>query len=457
MIALTLRQRNIIEYLLSRDSYVTNDVIASNFEVSNRTVRKDLEVIAAYLKEQGMSLVRKPGKGVWIENKQEVLFDDLSCSYSKNERIVIYVTSLLLNDVNTFMTLASSCGVSKQTVINDLNTIEKFLDGYHLSLIKNQGVGTSLEGDETDIRRLFIDLLFTNDHSKIVYELCINNDGIQRNLDVSFELITVIENEFRFRYVDRDRISIVLSFLLNRLGLMKTKNSTIQSSDMERINSILSTKISDSNDQEYISSFLLGERVEGSLTLDSKVEDEANEISEHLISSLKKIHYFDSEDMKDIIRSLTVHVRAAIKEIGFIHKPVEVLGKEFDNPVTTSNYIFTYNAVIKAGYDLENIKDDGGNESTQTITVTLPKASIFDSYLDEKSYVQYWEGEKITANVGLDDIHKEKKRMLKEAKQDAIKGGLYEKTAEHAKVVITDYIHSLKGYENYNVVFNEEA
>lgn len=134
---------------------------------------------------------------------------------------------------------------------------------------------------------------------------------------------------------------------------------------------------------------------------------------------------------------------ATIKEVGFIHKPVEVCGKEFDNPV------------IKAGYDLENIKDDGGNELTQTITVTLPKASIFDSYLDEKSYVQYWDGEKITANVGLDDIHKEKKRMLKEAKQDAIKGGLYEKTAEHAKVVITDYIHSLKGYENYNVVFNE--
>lgn len=148
---------------------------------------------------------------------------------------------------------------------------------------------------------------------------------------------------------------------------------------------------------------------------------------------------------------------ATIKEVGFIHKPVEVWGKEFDNPVTTSNYIFTYNAVIKAGYDLENIKDDGGNESTQTITVTLPKASIFDSYLDEKSYVQYWEGEKITANVGLDDIHDKKLEMIEHAKEAAIKGGLYEKTAEHAKVVITDYIHSLKGYENYNVVFNDKA
>ena len=146
---------------------------------------------------------------------------------------------------------------------------------------------------------------------------------------------------------------------------------------------------------------------------------------------------------------------ATVPEIGVIHKPMELGKLEFDNPLTTSDCIFTYNITVKAGYDLKDIKDDGGNESTQTITVMLPKASIFDSYLDEKSYVQYWEGEKITANVGLDDIHKEKKRMLKEAKQDAVKGGLYEKTAEHAKVVITDYIHSLKGYENYNVVFNE--
>ena len=156
------------------------------------------------------------------------------------------------------------------------------------------------------------------------------------------------------------------------------------------------------------------------------------------------------QDIEDI-----AFQEATIKEIGKIHKPMELGKYEVDTFLTTSDYVFSYNAVIKAGYDLENIKDDGGNELTQTITVTLPKVSILDSYLDEKSYVQYWEGEKITANVGLEDFHKEKKKMLKEAKQDAIKGGLYEKTSDHAKVVITDYIHSLKGYENYNVVFKE--
>lgn len=156
------------------------------------------------------------------------------------------------------------------------------------------------------------------------------------------------------------------------------------------------------------------------------------------------------QDIEDI-----AFQEATIKEIGKIHKPMELGKYEVDTFLTTSDYVFSYNAVIKAGYDLENIKDDGGNELTQTITVALPKASILDSYLDEKSYVQYWEGEKITANVGLEDFHKEKKKMLKEAKQDAIKGGLYEKTSDHAKIVISDYIHSLKGYENYNVVFKE--
>lgn len=122
---------------------------------------------------------------------------------------------------------------------------------------------------------------------------------------------------------------------------------------------------------------------------------------------------------------------ATSTEVGVIHKPIEVWGHEVDNPLTTSNCVFTYNITVKAGYDLKDIKDDGGNELTQTITVTLLKATVYEPYVDEDSFTKYWDDEKMTANIGADDIH--------------------------AKVVITDYIHSLNGYENYNVVFNEEA
>lgn len=174
--------------------------------------------------------------------------------------------------------------------------------------------------------------------------------------------------------------------------------------------------------------------------------------------------YFKGTKVNETIQETVVNYRdideitfqeATVPEIGVIHIPMELGKLEFDNPLTTSDCIFTYNITVKAGYDLKDIKDDGGNELTQTITVTLPKATVYEPYVDEDSFTKYWDDEKITANVGLDDIHDKKLEMIEHAKKAAIKGGLYEKTAEHAKVVITDYIHSLKGYENYNVVFNE--
>lgn len=131
---------------------------------------------------------------------------------------------------------------------------------------------------------------------------------------------------------------------------------------------------------------------------------------------------------------------ATVSGVGVINKPTEIGKLKVDTPLTTSDCIFTYNITVKAGYDLKDIKDDGGSELTQTITVTLPKATVYEPYVDEDSFTKYWDDEKITANVGLDDIHVKKLEMI-----------------EHAKVVITDYIHSLKGYENYNVVFNEET
>ena len=42
-------------------------------------------------------------------------------------------------------------------------------------------------------------------------------------------------------------------------------------------------------------------------------------------------------------------------EVGVIHKPIEVWGHEVDNPLTTSNCVFTYNISVEAGYDLKDI------------------------------------------------------------------------------------------------------
>ena len=148
---------------------------------------------------------------------------------------------------------------------------------------------------------------------------------------------------------------------------------------------------------------------------------------------------------------------ATVPEIGVIHKPMELGKLEFDNPLTTSDCIFTYNITVKAGYDLKDIKDDGGNELTQTITVTLPKATVYEPYVDEDSFTKHWDDEKITANIGLDDIHDKKLEMIEHAKEAAIEGGLYEKTADHAKVVITDYLMRRRNTMNKVIVVKAYA
>ena len=91
---------------------------------------------------------------------------------------------------------------------------------------------------------IFMSLLnLTKGHNKYIFLNIRNGKSMLNDENIISKSRSIIDlrnvnftiQEFRFRYVDRDRISIVLSFLLNRLGLMKTKNSTIQSPDMERM------------------------------------------------------------------------------------------------------------------------------------------------------------------------------------------------------------------------------
>ena len=66
MITVSKRQKEILEYLIKQTDYVTILNIAMKFSISDRTCRNDLSSIGAFLKESGLSLSRKTGKGVFL-------------------------------------------------------------------------------------------------------------------------------------------------------------------------------------------------------------------------------------------------------------------------------------------------------------------------------------------------------------------------------------------------------
>ncbi|MBL5889451.1 HTH domain-containing protein [Heyndrickxia sporothermodurans] len=69
MISLTKRQMDILKQLLGQADYINVKQLAELYEVSERTIRYDLDFIESFLKEYDVTLIRKPGKGIYVRVK----------------------------------------------------------------------------------------------------------------------------------------------------------------------------------------------------------------------------------------------------------------------------------------------------------------------------------------------------------------------------------------------------
>lgn len=80
-------------------------------------------------------------------------------------------------------------------------------------------------------------------------------------------------------------------------------------------------------------------------------------------------------------------------------------------PFTQSKYIYSYDVIIKAGYNFEDIKwkEDEGNKR---ITVDLPAPKILSTQVDFDSFKLYHEDESIFNNVTLKEQNEVNYRIL---------------------------------------------
>lgn len=133
----------------------------------------------------------------------------------------------------------------------------------------------------------------------------------------------------------------------------------------------------------------------------------------------------------------------------------ETITKEKDG-VFSQRYFATYDGVIKAGVNMENVEVDvhnsEGNDDPTVINVSLPDAEIL-THTDDNWEVVYEDGYQ---GKGIGDerngVIKDKKA---EVEKEFVKEGGLDKASEKAKEVIKDFITSTYG-ENAVVKFNGE-
>ena len=90
-------------------------------------------------------------------------------------------------------------------------------------------------------------------------------------------------------------------------------------------------------------------------------------------------------------------------------------------PFTQSNIVFSYDVVIKAGYDFSAITWDVHDT---TITVKLPEVKVLSCEVKEDSFKKYVEDESIFTPFTLDDNNNAMKALKETAQTDASANGL---------------------------------
>ena len=200
------RERKIVEALLKARQAITMSELASELEVSNRTIHRDLINVEEILSKFDLTLGRKSGSGLEMfghEEDKESLALYLShvkhTDYTPEERqTVILLTLLEASEPIKLYSFVGELHVTVATISNDLNKIEVDLSDSHLSLIRRRGFGIKIEGNESDKRRLMSHLIM--EHLDEFDFISLLNNNIQqhskRDIDaISNRLLGIVHPE----------------------------------------------------------------------------------------------------------------------------------------------------------------------------------------------------------------------------------------------------------------------
>lgn len=147
-------KKEFYKLLLENDDFVEIKDIAEMFQVSSRTIYNYLNYLEQILdNNNNLKIERKSGKGILLngsyeEKKQlanEILKDQNLTTEGRRQEIYEYL--LMKGEIVSINYLSERFYVSRSSIVNDLNYVEKELKKHQLNLSKTIK-GTCVCGDE---------------------------------------------------------------------------------------------------------------------------------------------------------------------------------------------------------------------------------------------------------------------------------------------------------------------
>lgn len=108
-------------------------------------------------------------------------------------------------------------------------------------------------------------------------------------------------------------------------------------------------------------------------------------------------------------------------------------------PFTTKTFLVTYDGIINAGVDLEQMTIQV-NENTQTIDIHLPEPKILSHEIDENSLKVFDEKDALFNSIQIADYTQFEKDQKQQAEKKAQERGLLTEAKKQAQTAITSLL-----------------
>lgn len=179
----------------------------------------------------------------------------------------------------------------------------------------------------------------------------------------------------------------------------------------------------------------------------------------------RQVVYREGSGLVETEKTISVQViKDGLRDMGFLvteeyfftelinYSSVKKLFKSIDLKITETNYLASYDGVVSAGVDFTKIEVDM-DEEAKTIQVTIPKAMIYSTAIDEDSFELLSEKNGLGNPVSAADFNNSLTELKSNANEKAVSRGTLERADENAKNIISNFISSLVDTDEYAVSY----
>jgi mannitol operon transcriptional antiterminator len=226
------RSTEILEKLiLSNSKSMEVKKLITTYRISLKTLRTDVNEINDFLLEAKMSPTKLNEKEKLILLEKDIMkiqdrlnhMDTYSYKMSKEERQIYIIAELLMSqDYITMQNLAKKLNVSRNTILNDFETVKDYCLAFNVNVLMKSSKGIKIECDQKDRNNLLMQIF--HDLEDDYMEKSFFHQLIQRKLGMKIPL-EMIKEDLR-EYMEQqhmlvsDRVfsyvSIYLFVILNR-------------------------------------------------------------------------------------------------------------------------------------------------------------------------------------------------------------------------------------------------